>query len=156
MKEQGAGELLGDRARPLRPLSPEDPRQVVPEGPEDPPVINARMAVEAVVFRGDDRLDQDVGDFGEGNFDAVLLGELLNGLAVGRVDGRDELGLHRLELGDRGEVVFDGHEGPEEPSQDGGRPGEKEDKEDADDVAPPGFPDLNLEEGDGHGLGKQS
>ncbi len=115
-------------------LAADDPGQVVPEGPEDAPDVDARVAEEAVVLGGDDGLDEDIGDVGEGDLDAALLGELLDGPAVGGVDRRDELGLHRLELGDRGEVVLDGHVGPEEPAQDGRRAGEEEEKEDADEV----------------------
>ena len=86
-----------------------------------------------------------------GDLDALLLGELLERLAVGGIDRGDELGPERVDVGDVRQVVLDGDVGAEERAQADGQAGQREDKEGAEDRALLEFVDLDLQAGDLHG-----
>ena len=152
VEEEVAGQLLGDRAAALGPLAAQDLEHVGPDGPEDAAHVDAAVVEEVRVLRGDDGVDQGLGDLVVGDLDASLLGELLDRLAVGGVDRRDELGPEGVDVGDVGQIVLDGDIGPGERAQADGQAGEEEDQEGAEDRAALELLDLELQAGDLHGV----
>ena len=79
------------------------------------------------------------------DLDPPLLGELLDGLAVGGVDRGDELGPEGVDVGDLGQVVLDGDVGADEGAQADGQAGQNEDEKDAEDRALLEFLDLDFQ-----------
>ena len=150
VEEQVPGQLLGDRARALGTLPHGDLHDVVPDGPKDPAVIDAGVAEKAGVLGRDNGFDQDVGDLLVADFDAPLLGELPDGLAGSRVEGRDDLRLEGLEIGDGGEVILDGEVGAEARPHHEGDSHDREEKEGPGEIAPVESPEPDFQGWNGH------
>ncbi len=118
-EEQGRGQLLGDRASALGAAVPLARPEVLPDGPQDPPEVDAAVLEEAGVLGGQDGLLQDIGDLGIGHLDPPVDGEFLDDLPAFGKDRGDDIGLEGLQVRDRGQVLADGEVGPEKDAQEG-------------------------------------
>ena len=68
-QEEDLGQLLGDGGAALDDAACLD---VSPQGPGDPPWVDASVIVKAGILSGDDGLNEGLGDASQGNEDALL------------------------------------------------------------------------------------
>ncbi len=108
VEEERAGHLLGDRAPAFGTAAAEDLEDIGPDGPQDAADVDTAVLEEARILRGDDGVDEVLRQPVEGDFDALLLGELLDLRARDVVNGRDELGPEIVDVADVRQVVLDG------------------------------------------------
>ena len=98
-EKEVARHLHGDGARALTAAAGD---QVGVRGTQDTDVIDARMLIEALVFRGDDRVLELRWHFADRDDGAALLAEFADQRALGAIDAKRDfrlVGRQRAELG---------------------------------------------------------
>ncbi len=101
LQEERTGELLGERAAPLRAAQPD---HVGDQGAGDPPGVDPDVRLEARVLGGDQGVEERRRHLVEGHHDPLLGAELVEDLAVGAVDRRHHRRLPILKAADLRDV----------------------------------------------------
>src|SRR5207245_143090 len=101
LEEERPGELLGDGAGALRLSKVDDVRY---NRPGDSPEIDPHVPEEAGILRGDQGVDERVGNLIEPDDDPLLGAELVENLTIGAVERRDDARLPVLKLLDLGNI----------------------------------------------------